>query len=549
MSFKTHRLFIGYSTHDSAQVDTIAQHLRLLKHTDGTPRYLPWQDKHDLTVGVPNWWDAILNAIEHSDLFVFHLTLNSLKSEVCRAELEYAYQLNLPIILLVLNGSYDVIDLSASPRLHDEAEALLPAWSKRTQRLFYMGAAEFSTRFQKAVEYYEQDWPDRTPANRPLDPYRDNTYDTPHDMYEEACDRAYKLDFKASADLFRELVRRKFSDYTEIAKQWLELLQRYEELIVIDSRPMTRLSFFEEKWGAYRTLFPKRFLAKDEIFDPKRFEKRDEPKTHLPPSIDLPDVVNPFKEPVPRSAPPDPPPPPPTVVKPRSQDLLPAPFAWIEILGKGYSIAKYPVTNAQYAVFINEGGYQERKWWTEHGWQVQEEKKWTEPRYWQESRWNKGDHPVVGVSWYEAIAFCQWLSEKTGEKIMLPTEAQWQYAAQGDDGRAYPWGNDWDCKRCNNSVGECDSKATTPVRMYEGKGESPFGVVDMAGNIWEWCLTTYENNLNDINGIATRVLRGGAWDFDDANYFRCVFRDWNFPHNGNYGWGFRLSRSFLSPDF
>jgi len=189
-----------------------------------------------------------------------------------------------------------------------------------------------------------------------------------------------------------------------------------------------------------------------------------------------------------------------------SSALLPAPFAWIEIPGrKGktwqgapYQIAKYHVTNAQFRLFVDAGGYRERKWWTDAGWAAREREKWTEPRYWSDSKWNGNEYPVVGVSWYEAVAYCLWLSEALGEKIMLPTEDQWQYAAQGDDKRAYPWGNTWDGSRCNNRVGGQGIGKTTPVRQYEGKGDSPFGVVDMAGNVWEWCLTDYETKSNDI---------------------------------------------------
>jgi formylglycine-generating enzyme required for sulfatase activity len=149
------------------------------------------------------------------------------------------------------------------------------------------------------------------------------------------------------------------------------------------------------------------------------------------------------------------------------------------------------------------------------------------------------------VSWYEAVAFCLWLSEATGEKIMLPTEDQWQYAAQGDDGRAYPWGNDWDCKRCNNSVKPCASNVTKPVRHYEGKGDSPFGVVDMAGNVWEWCLTDYNKKTNDINSIANkRVLRGGSWSRYNSDFLRCDYRGRNFPSHWGCHWGFRLALSY-----
>ena len=116
-------------------------------------------------------------------------------------------------------------------------------------------------------------------------------------------------------------------------------------------------------------------------------------------------------------------------------NLLPAPFAWIDIPGKGYSMAKYPITSAQFAKFIEADGYNQKKWWTDAGWSQREKDKWTEPRYWQDTKWNGLEQPIVGVSWYEAVAFCLWM----GDKIMLPTEDQWQYAAKGDDSRDYPW--------------------------------------------------------------------------------------------------------------
>jgi formylglycine-generating enzyme required for sulfatase activity len=127
---------------------------------------------------------------------------------------------------------------------------------------------------------------------------------------------------------------------------------------------------------------------------------------------------------------------------------------------------------------------------------------------------------------------------------MLPTEDQWQYAAQGDDGREYPWGPKWDGSRCNNKVGQKGIGKTTPVRQYEGKGDSPFGVVDMAGNVWEWCLTDYDNKTNDVNSFANRrVLRGGSWNINSADFFRCVDRGWFDPLLRDNYFGFRVSRS------
>lgn len=246
--------------------------------------------------------------------------------------------------------------------------------------------------------------------------------------------------------------------------------------------------------------------------------------------------------------------------KPRSIDLLPAPFAWIEIpAGRGtmktsdpgvtlaipterYWIAKYPVTNAQYKLFIDAGGYDTERWWTAEGWKWRQKEKWTEPRHWHDAAWNDVEMPVMDVSWFEAVAFCRWLREVTGEKIMMPTEAQWQYAAQGDDGRAYPWGDEWNCTRCNNQVSPCGKQVTTEVTRYEGIGDSPFGVVDMAGNVWEWCLTDYDNQSDDGN-VGDCVLRGGSWISHNPDTFRCDFRIAYYPAGRGHDNGFRLALS------
>lgn len=257
----------------------------------------------------------------------------------------------------------------------------------------------------------------------------------------------------------------------------------------------------------------------------------------------------------------------------RVVDLLPPPFEWIDIPagrvelegGHGafdvpaFQIAKYPLTNAQYAQFIEAGGYREKQWWTAAGWEAHEQgldwnarkkewrptgKPWTEPRFWKDKRWNGAEYPVVGVSWYEAVAFCRWLAEVSGEPVMLPTEQQWQRAAQGDEGYVYPWGNEWDGTRCNNTVKPHKSNQTTPVTQYP-KGASPFGVMDMSGNVWEWCLNDYRQPRTiDVNTQAEyRVLRGGSWSNINTDIFRVANRDWADPRSRNYNGGFRCARS------
>jgi len=209
-----------------------------------------------------------------------------------------------------------------------------------------------------------------------------------------------------------------------------------------------------------------------------------------------------------------------------------------------FALAKYPVTNAQFEPFLKAGGYDNQQWWTTDGWKYRQDKRWTQPRYWKDSKWNGATQPIVGVSWYEAVAYCHWLSHTTNTKIMLPTEQQWQRSAQGDDGRVYPWGNDWNGDLCNNDADDKGIGKTTPVTQYEGKGDSPFGVVDMAGNVWEWCLTDYYKGSNDVNGTDVPGLRGGSWGNSNLVNFRCVHRDRIFPNNGYISRGFRFALSY-----
>jgi formylglycine-generating enzyme required for sulfatase activity len=149
----------------------------------------------------------------------------------------------------------------------------------------------------------------------------------------------------------------------------------------------------------------------------------------------------------------------------------------------------------------------------------------------------KDDHPVVNVAWDDAAAYAGWA------KVHLPTEAQWEKAARGTDGRIYPWGNDWD-KTKANSV-DSGLKATTPVGSYPG-GASPYGCMDMAGNVWQWCADWYDDKYyanspaKNPAGPATgtfRVLRGGSWYFSDN--CRSAFR-FNFIPSGRLNFiGFR----------
>jgi formylglycine-generating enzyme required for sulfatase activity len=214
-----------------------------------------------------------------------------------------------------------------------------------------------------------------------------------------------------------------------------------------------------------------------------------------------------------------------------------------------FRIGRYPVTNVQFAAFVQARGYQERRYWTEAGWRRKERESWTKPREFGEP-FGLPNHPVVGVSWYEAVAFCRWLTEHLqrtgelggGEEITLPAEPEWEKAARGTDGRVYPWGDDPDPDRAN--YGDTGVGTTSAVGCFPG-GASPYGAEDLSGNVWEWCRTKweedYENyqNDNDLEGEALRVLRGGSFD-DGAWVVRCAYRVGVDPGSRIWFFGFRV---------
>ena len=210
-----------------------------------------------------------------------------------------------------------------------------------------------------------------------------------------------------------------------------------------------------------------------------------------------------------------------------------------------YTISKYPVTNAQYRAFVDDGGYTEQ-WktcWTQAGWKWKENGGIQGPlRYGGE--FDLANHPVVGVSWYEAVAFCNWLAKKLGRRVMLPSEVQWEKATRGTDGRRYPWGPEITPEHANYFATGVD--ATSAVGVFP-QGESPYELLDASGNVLEWTATKWVSNYENykpherLDGDAPRTLRGGA---SGDGYFvfgvRCAIRDYRRPDHRDYGFGFRL---------
>jgi len=217
------------------------------------------------------------------------------------------------------------------------------------------------------------------------------------------------------------------------------------------------------------------------------------------------------------------------------------PIHWVRI--SPFWFAETPVTNRQYAVFLEQKtGVRE-------------------PDYWRDQRFSSPDQPVVGVSWEDAQGFCRWLSGESSQKIILPSEAQWEFAARGTDGREYPWGNEPpDVTRARFDVLQ-----PAPVGSFPA-GQGPFGTLDQAGNAWEWCRDAWDAKAyaqraktggepvdpvegKDLTGEGVvRVLRGGGRWIVSPVRLRAACRNGSPAGYRNVEVGFRVAAAPASLD-
>jgi formylglycine-generating enzyme required for sulfatase activity len=258
-----------------------------------------------------------------------------------------------------------------------------------------------------------------------------------------------------------------------------------------------------------------------------------------------------------------------------------------------YYIARYPVTNAQFRPFVEGDGYDKPAYWTEQGWAwrqgaepgmspwedysdkdyVRRLRDWLAgrpkekrdcPFWWGDPRWAAPTRPVVGVTWFEAVAYARWMESQlkvsvstlnvwvggsietveldTGVvRVQLPSEAEWEKAARGVDGLRYPWGGEWQADRGN--IEETGIEETNAVGCFP-RGESPYGVLEMSGNVWEWTRSRWgEQSVTQadygypydpadgrerLEDMKVPVLRGGSWPNHRRNA-RCAYRGWLIP--------------------
>jgi formylglycine-generating enzyme required for sulfatase activity len=275
-----------------------------------------------------------------------------------------------------------------------------------------------------------------------------------------------------------------------------------------------------------------------------------------------------------------------------------------------FYVARYLITNAQYRPFVEGGGYDEPRHWTEEGWgwrtgerepdlsAIDDEERrelyanWLagrpverrdEPFWWNHPRWGLLNRPVVGVTWYEALAYSRWLTgwlqapgctfqawrtnqletlnlEPGSLTVQLPSEAEWEKAARGVDGRRWPWGDEWIEGRANTD--EAGIEETSAVGAFPG-GASPWGVLDVGGNVWEWTRSRWGgtsiyrpdygypydsgDGREELSGPDLRVVRGGSWLFNQR-FARCACRLRYVPDFFGYYVGFRVVVSLVNSE-
>ncbi|HEX4946839.1 MAG TPA: SUMF1/EgtB/PvdO family nonheme iron enzyme [Blastocatellia bacterium] len=278
-----------------------------------------------------------------------------------------------------------------------------------------------------------------------------------------------------------------------------------------------------------------------------------------------------------------------------------------------FAIGQFPVTNAEYAKFMAAGGYEDEQWWDtaeavawlrgegstegirqqwrdirktlQSDWteeEIRAQANWTpddkdlylevrseadeefeqrleewfpegkqyrQPEFWDDTRFDNPAQPVVGVTWFEARAYCHWLTSNTGRIFRLPTEAEFEAAARGNQGRIFPYGNQFDVRKCNTF--ESHIRRTTPVGIFANA--TPEGAFDLSGNAYTWTSSIYDQSRfpypyrsddgrEDIHQTdVRRVLRGGSWDFN-SGFARAASRSYYHPSARNYVYGFRVVR-------
>ncbi|MFW5709074.1 MAG: SUMF1/EgtB/PvdO family nonheme iron enzyme [Chloroflexota bacterium] len=495
------RLFISYARVDRPYCVQIAETLDI---------HEVWYDQR-LYVG-QEWWTTIMQRLEWCDGFVYLLSPESVSSDYCLQEFDIARKRGKHIFPVLIHEMTELPEALKGLQYADFTNGLTPDAVRTLLNAIHLVEREnpdgsspvddMETALGPILDHNEDDLdidlepPVRTPddviaaVSKAAEAMQNGNYDTAVYLLKQAQTNGHRARFINIRLLLQE------------AEEALER-QTYEREADREYRPIAELV----RWEATRHVGLQAFVEFQKSYpdyDPEKIA------SHL----------NRGHEPV--------------ITKQYTLPML----EWIEIPaglvrlqadstpvkknGNGhgassptehfvdrYFISKYPVTNRQYDAFLEAlDGYNLTRWWDFSEAASQWRAANPEPK---PPRFKGADRPRETVTWFEAMAFCNWLSSKTQARITLPTDLQWRRAARGDDDRLYPWGDYFDVNNANTS--ESKIRMTTLVTRYE-HALSPFGVADMTGNVWEWCLTPGPKDSKGQAGDSFRAICGGSFISD-----------------------------------
>jgi formylglycine-generating enzyme required for sulfatase activity len=446
-----------------------------------------------------NWWQEILRRLEWCEGFVYLLSPESLASEYCRREYELALSLNKAIFPVLIHKDIEIPENLAHFQYADLSNGLTPESTRDLLNSILFAERQRSHSYAPLSVPLEESKPPTVSPSSVISvvsqSMENGQYDKAVFILRQAKASGYTSKFINIDSILREAE-------TGLERQsWLREADReYRQIADLVRRRRTR-DLGREAFLAFQKDYPD--------YDPECLAALIGDDVQQASGVMPEQIKSPNNLPAPNF----------------SLPLLewvdiPAGMALVEtsevegqsvrqqIFVDSFKIAKYPVTNAQYQRFVDDPmGYNNLSWWQFS--QAANEWRMANPKA-KAGRFQGDERPRENVTWYEAMAFCHWLSTRLGYKVTLPTEAQWQRAAQGDDGRRFPWGSEFDAAKCN--ARESEVKMTTLVMRYPA-GASAYGVYDMVGNVWEWCLDTRkQHELNvDITGTDERAVHGGSF--------------------------------------
>lgn len=480
------KLFISYARTDRAYCVQIVE---VLDFHD------VWYD-YRLHAG-QKWWKEILNRLEWCDGFIFLLSSASLESEYCQREFEIAQSLNKYIFPVIIEPNITIPETISHLQHIDFSQGMTAEAVRDLLRAIYIAD--------------QANWSAPAPVEEPALPLEVINEDAVNQLIREAAQAMEKGAYEEAVVLFNQVLmydnRPRFINIEKLAKEAEAALERqleqiqmerdYRQIVELVHLPATRqigLDAFESFQKSYPDYDP-------EYLGQVKKRKSSQPQNTL-------------------------------LAKAKERARRVPMLEWCEIPGgmvrlgrsdsskskwvDSFLMARYPVTNRQYQAFLRVAhGYGNPKWWDYDeraaAWRAQN----PQPRY---SKYSGPDRPAETVNWYDARAFCYWLGDLLDLNLGLPTLQQRQRAVMGDDERTYPWGDKFDPTFCNTR--ESSLRMTTVVNRYP-QGVSQYGVYDLTGNVWEWCIDEVTAPKEDSTGkviVQKAIVHGGAFV---SPYDRC----------------------------